>query len=88
MDGRLEIDVLRITVKGEECLSRLRKVETSRSLRHSYPQLLFHNFPTRVIWKLQVVDASHDAWKVVVGRQRRFVRFPDDGKRWVKTAET
>lgn len=63
-------------------------METSRSFQHSCSQLLLHNLLARVIRKLQVVDASHDTWKVVVGRQRRFVRLPDNGKRWIETTET
>jgi len=78
MYERLEIDVLRIMIKEGERLSRLRKVETPRSFQHGHPQLLFHNLPARVIGELQVVDASHDAWKVVVSSQRWFVRLPDN----------
>ena len=74
--------------RKEECLSKLREMETSRPFQHSYSQLLLHNLLARVIRKLQVVDASHNAWKVVVGRQRRFVRLPDDGERWIETTET
>ena len=69
-------------------LSPLRKMETSRSFQHSYSELLLHNLLARVIGKLQIVDTSHDAWKVVVGRQRRFVGLSDDSKRWIETAET
>ena len=63
-------------------------METSRSFRHSHSQLLFHNLFARVIWKLQVIDASHDAWKVVIRRQRRFVRLSNNGERWIETTET
>ena len=66
----LEIDVLRAVLKKGECLSRLRKMETSRSFHHSNSQLLLHNLFARVIGELQVVDTSHNAWKVVIGRQR------------------
>jgi len=69
MEDWNSIDVLRIMVKEEE-LSRLRKVETPRSFQHGHPQFLFHNLPARVIGELQVVDASHDARKVVVSSQR------------------
>jgi hypothetical protein len=75
--------------RGEDKrLSRLREVEASCPFQHSYSQLLFHNLLTRVIGKLQVVDTSHDAWKVVIGRQRRFVRLSDNGKWWIETTET
>lgn len=88
MYGRLEIDVLKVVVKKGERLSRLRKMEASRSFHHSYSQLLLHNLFARVIGKLQVVDTSHDAWKVVVGRQRGFVRLPHNGEWWIETTET
>jgi len=63
-------------------------MEASRSFQHSCSQLLLRNLLARVIRKLQVVDASHNTWKVVVSRQRRFVRLPDNGKRWIETTET
>ena len=63
-------------------------MEASRSFHHGYSQLLLHDLLGRVIGKLQVVDASHDAWKVVVGSQRRFMGLPDDGERWIKATET
>jgi hypothetical protein len=72
----------------QENTQRLRQVETSRSLHHCYSQLLLHSLLARIIRKLQVVDTSHDTWKVVISCQRRFVRFSDNSKWRVQTAET
>ena len=55
-------------------------METSRSFHHSHSQLLLHDLLVRVIGKFQVVDTSHDTWKVVIGRQRRFMGLSNDGK--------
>ena len=51
-------------------------------------ELFFRHLDVRVFGKLEVVDASHDRGKVVVGIVRVLDRLSDDGQRRVETLET
>lgn len=48
-------------------------MEASHSFLHCDLQFLQHNIFRTVLWQLQVVDARHDARKVIVRLERRLV---------------
>jgi len=51
-------------------------------------KLRLENCFIAVFWKLEIVDAGHDARKIVVGSERVLMRLAHHGKRWIETTET
>lgn len=53
-------------------------MEAGRAFRHSRLQSLAHLVARRIDGHLEVVDARHDTWQIVVRRQRSLVRPLDN----------
>ena len=62
-------------------------MEASYTLLDSDPQLFPHHFLGAVLRQLEIVDAGHNAGKIIIGGQRCLVRFSDDCKGRVQTLE-
>jgi len=62
-------------------------VETANAFLNRQMKFRLQDCFIAVFWKLEIVDASHDARKVVVGGERRLMRFADDGERRIKSTE-
>lgn len=75
------------TKKKNENGDSSRQVEAAYTLLNRNPQLFPHHFLGAVLWQLEIVDAGHHTGKIIVGSQRRFMRFSDHCKRRVQTLE-
>jgi hypothetical protein len=51
-------------------------------------ELLAKDVDVAVIWHLEVVDASHDRWEVIVRGIRRLTRLADNGEHRGESLET
>jgi hypothetical protein len=63
-------------------------MESSLAFVDGETEPLPHNIDATVIWKLEVVDASHDAGEVLVRCVRRLARFADNCEHWGQCFET
>jgi hypothetical protein len=63
-------------------------METTNSLLDGSAQLDSHNGLGTIIWQLEVVHTRHDAGQIIVCHQRRLMRLPHNGERWIEATET
>jgi hypothetical protein len=63
-------------------------METAGAVSHSGEELGGENLSGRVVGKLEVVDARHDARVHVVCLVRRLVSLSDDRQGWVEASES
>lgn len=68
--------------------SCLRQVETHTAFACSQLQLCFHNFAGRILGYLQIVDACHHWWKILVWILVAINLLSNDSKWWRQSLET
>lgn len=62
-------------------------MERHGALAGGHAQLLAHRLAVRVLGQLQIVDARHDRWQIVVGTLVEIERLADNGQRWIERLE-
>jgi hypothetical protein len=63
-------------------------MEGPLALFDSEHESLFQNFKIAVIGQLEIIDAGHNTWKVVIRSVRGLARFADNREHWRETLET
>ena len=65
----------------------LGKVEGALPFLNGNTELFAEDLHTAVIGHLEVIDTSHNTWKIIVRRVWRLARLADDRKHWSKVLE-
>lgn len=63
-------------------------MESTLTLPDRNTQLLAQHIQSAVVWHLEVIDASHDGWEIVVGCVWWLGWLADDGEHGRETLET
>lgn len=65
-----------------------RQVESPLALSYGNIQALSQDFKIGVIRKLEIVDAGHDAWQIIIRRIWRLTRLADNSEHGCQALET